>query len=184
MIFKRRVVIAGRIVRIYERGGILLSKSGESLEEISDGMLREGSPEAEAVSGCLLCDRPSSHWGLFMTGEEAASFGGAHACESAGTFFGLCGKHDPHENEDEVCDAAYWVMASYVAVEGGIRLAEEAVNTWFELLIREGLNKEQALRHVLSRVEQGELLDGFEMPEDVKAAVSMALQDELKRESL
>jgi hypothetical protein len=110
MKFKKRRVVEGRITRIYEKGGILLSQPRETLAQMSEGLIEKGTPEENAANKCLLCDKPATHWGLFMAAGEAIAYKEQRQEESTGTFFGLCKMHNPHEKEDEVCDAVYTVM--------------------------------------------------------------------------
>ena len=66
-----RHLTQNRITRIYPNGGIFLCEPGESLEELREGAIPSDSPQAESTAKCIPCDRPSVHWGLFMTKEAA-----------------------------------------------------------------------------------------------------------------
>ena len=106
-LLKRRFISENHVTRIYPKGGIFLSGPGESLQKLSEGAIPAESPESEAIKKCVLCDRPSVHFGFFMTGDESVAYTETRRNEATGTFFGLCDRHNPHEKEDEVCDSVY-----------------------------------------------------------------------------
>lgn len=169
----RRVVLDSRVTRIYKRGTVILSCPEEQLEEMSKGAISESGQEAEAINECLLCDQPSVYWGLFITGEETIEY--SEKRPATGTFFGLCEKHNPHETEDEVCDAVYKVMETRLNVERDLEMAERAVNTWLEELMKGGFSKKESLEVILSRLKEGELLEAHEFSEEMKKAIEIAL---------
>ena len=182
MKFKKRRVVEGRITRIYEKGGILLSQPRETLAQMSEGLIEKGTPEENAVNKCLLCDKPAIHWGLFMAAEEAIAYKEQRQEESTGTFFGLCEMHSPHEKEDEVCDAVYTVMELALKMEEDLAIAEEAVNTWLEELTQQGFSKEDALGLVLFKLKEGGLVEGYDFSEQVKQGLEIALRNEVQKE--
>jgi|GEM_PF-1997836 hypothetical protein len=181
MKLRKRLVMGGRVARIYEAGGILLSEQGEPLSKLSDGALREGTPEAGRVSKCILCGEPSVHWGLFMTGEEAVACMEKRPGEYTGTFFGLCERHDPHQDEESVCDAVYAILGAEAKLEEDLELADEAVTVWLKRLTAEGFSKEDSLRIILSRHQEGKLIEGYEFSQEVWRALEQALLDELSK---
>lgn len=181
--FRKRLVADGRITRLYERGGIILPEPGETLEELSQGALLDNTPEAEKLMTCLLCDRPAVRWAIFMTGEEAVAYLKKRWGEAMGSFFGLCNKHDPHENEDEVCDAAYEFFEEGIRTEAELEVAEEIVNVWLETLTAEGYSKSNSLRIVLLKLREGVLFEGREFSDEMREALEIALKGEIRRES-
>jgi hypothetical protein len=96
-LLKRRFISENHVTRIYPKGGIFLSGPGESLQELSEEAIPPESPQAEAIKKCVLCDRPSVHFGFFMTGEESVAYTEKRRDQATGTFFGLCERHNPHE---------------------------------------------------------------------------------------
>ncbi|MEW6443207.1 MAG: hypothetical protein AB1640_19895 [bacterium] len=180
---KRRIFIDNRVARIYDRGGVFLGEPGESLREISEGAISEGTPDSARIEKCLLCDRPSVHWGFFLTGEESVSYAkGGPQGEATGTFFGLCDLHNPYKDEDEVCDAVYRVMEDQAKAEDDLQIAETIMNTWFEELVREGRSRMDSLRTMISLLSQGKLTESFDLPDAVKQAMQIVLHEELKKE--
>jgi hypothetical protein len=177
----RRVVLDGRVTRIYGKGRLFLSEPGETLQEMTEGAIAERGKEAEAINECLLCDQPSVYWGLFMTGEETTEY--SEKRPATGTFFGLCERHNPsHENEDEVCDAVYKIMESRLKVENGLEKAERAVNVWLEQLTKGGFRKKESLEIILSKFKAGKLVTAHEFPEEMKKAIEMAIKEEIRKE--
>lgn len=184
MALRKRLVTEGRITRIYEKGGILLPAPGETLQEMSGGTVQKGSPGAKKLSTCLLCDRPSVHWVLFMTGEEATAYLKKRRGDSTGTFFGLCAKHNPHEKEKEVCDAVYKVMEDQLSTDDEIKIAEAVMGAWLEQLLEKGLSEEDSFRTMLSLLRKGKLtLKGYEFSEKVKKVMKILLEGELRKRS-
>ncbi|MEW6441850.1 MAG: hypothetical protein AB1640_13025 [bacterium] len=177
----KRHIIDGRVSRVYEKGGILLSEPGETLEILSEGAIRDGAPEAARISTCLLCGKPAVCWGLFMTASEILTYTEYPKGGATGTFFGLCNEHDPYDKEDEVCDAAYKVLEAQSHVEEELQAAMDAVDSWLERLSKEGLSEGESLKVVLSKVKKDELVAGFHFSQDVRTALELALMDELKR---
>ena len=182
MKLKKRRVVEGRITRIYEKGGILLSQPRETLAQMSEGLIEKGTPEAQAVNKCLLCDKRAVHWGLFMAAEEAIAYKEQRLDESTGTFFGLCKEHNPHEKENEVCDTVYTVMELALKMEEDLATAEEAVNTWLEELTQQGFSKEDALGLVLFKLKEGGLVEGYDFSKEVKQGLEIALKNEIRKE--
>ncbi|MEW5980165.1 MAG: hypothetical protein AB1898_30590 [Acidobacteriota bacterium] len=182
-LLKRRIVTDNRITRIYDRGGIFLGEAGESLRDISEGAISEGTADSARIEKCLLCDGPSVHWGFFLTGEESMVYakGGSRA-EATGTFFGLCNGHDPHKDEDEVCDAVYKIMEGQLRAENDLQIAETVMNTWFEELVREGRSRKDSLKTMISLLKAGRLTESYDLSEPVKQAMQIVLQEELQRE--
>jgi hypothetical protein len=180
----KRHVIEGRVSRVYENGGILLSEPGETLEQMSEGAVRERSPGAEKLSTCLLCQRPSAHWGLFMTAEEILSYQEKPKGGTTGTFFGLCDHHDPHEKEDEVCDAVYKVMEDQLSVEDELEMAEVVMGAWLEQLLEEGFTEEESFQTMLSLLGDGKLtVRGYAFSEKMKQVMQILLEGELRKRS-
>jgi hypothetical protein len=88
----------------------------ESLQELSEGAIPPERPQSEAIKKCVLCDRPSVHFGFFMSGDESVAYTEKRRDEATGTFFGLCEKHNPHEREDRVCDSVYKVIVDQLSL--------------------------------------------------------------------
>jgi len=176
----RRVVLDGRVTRIYRKGRVFLSEPGETLEEMTEGAIVERGKEAEAINECLLCDQPSGYWGLFMTGEETTEY--SEKRPATGTFFGLCERHNPHQNEHEVCDAVYKIMESRLKVENGLEKAERAVNVWLEELTKGGFSKKESLEIILSKFKAGKLVTAHEFSEEMKNAIEIAIKEEIRKE--
>jgi hypothetical protein len=177
----RRIVTEGRVIRVYKHGGILLSEAGGSLERVSEGAIREADPDAGAVRKCLLCDEPSVHWGMFMTGEQAVAYVEERREEAKGTFFGLCEGHNPHENEDEVCDEVYKIMETALNMENDLEIAETVVNAWLDELTQHGYSRKDALGIVLLKLKDNTLIEGYKFSSEIKEALEIALKDELRK---
>jgi len=182
MTFKHRINLEGHTVRIYENGGIFLYEPGESLYEVTKGEISEGSSEAESIKKCLLCDQPSLHWGLFMTGQESAAYLEKQEGYTTGTFFGLCEKHDPHKSEDEVCDAVYKLMENLFSVKRDLEMAETVMRTWHEELMKDGHSSRESLEKILSLLREDRLTVEYEFSDEMKHAMEIALLDQLKKE--
>jgi hypothetical protein len=177
----RRFISENRITRIYPKGGSFLSGPGESLQELSGGAIPSKSPQAEAIKKCVLCDRPSVHFGFFMTGDESVAYTEKRRDEATGTFFGLCERHNPHEKEDEVCDAVYKVMEDQLSVQPDLEFAMTVMTTWYEELLKEGRGSKEAIEIMLALLEEDKLTDEYEFPDNVKRAMEIVLR-EVKRE--
>ena len=182
-LLKRRLVSENHVTRIYLKGGIFLSALDESLQELSDGAIPSESPQSEAIKKCVLCDRPSVHFGFFMTGDESVAYTEKRRDEATGTFFGLCEEHNPHEKEDEVCDAVYKVMEDQLSVQPDLEFAMTVMTSWYEELLKEGHGGREAIEIMLTLLEEDKLTDEHEFPENVKRAMEMVLREELKRDS-
>ena len=174
-----RNIQEGRITRIYPKGGIFLCEPGESLEEMSSGAIPPDSPQAELTNKCILCDRPSVHYGLFMTREAADIYLKKGPGHSTGTFFGMCSLHDPHKDEEEVCAAVYKVMEDHLSVKDDLELAEGLMNEWFENLTGEGYTEKQSVEIMLRMLEEGKFTEGHDFPKSVKSVMEVALRDRL-----
>jgi hypothetical protein len=145
------------VTRIYPKGGIFLSGPGESLQELSGEAIPQESPQSEAIKKCVLCDRPSVHFGFFMSGEEAQAHKEQRRDEATGTFFGLCERHNPHEKEDKVCDAVYKVMEDQLSVQPDLEFAMTVMTTWYEELLKKGHGSKEAIEIMLALLEEGKL---------------------------
>lgn len=178
----QRRVLEGRVTRTYKRGGILLSVPGETLEQMTEGAIPEGSPEGGGVEKCLLCDKPSAHWGMFMSGEDAVTFMERKGKEAAGTLFGLCEAHNPHESEDEVCDEVYEILETGLKIEADLEIAETVVNTWLDELIEQGYGRKKSLGIILLKLREGGLIEGYEFPEEIVDALEIAIKHEMRKE--
>ena len=176
----RRHISENRITRIYAKGGIFLCESGESLEEMSSGAIPSDSPQAELTSKCILCDRPSVHYGLFMTREAADVYLKEGPGHSTGTFFGMCDLHDPHKDEEDVCDAVYKVMEDHLTVKGDLEKAEGLMNEWFENLTGEGYTEKESVEIMFRMIEEGTFTERYDLPDSVNQVMGVALRDRLK----
>ena len=150
------------------------------MEEMSSGAIPSDSPQAELTSKCILCDRLSVHWGLFMTREAADIYLKKGPGHSTGTFFGLCNQHDPHKDEEEVCDAVYKVMEDHLTAKEDLEKAEGLMNEWFENLTGEGYTEKESLEIMLRMIEEGTFTEGYDFPESVNSVMRVALRDRLK----
>lgn len=181
-LLKRRLVTENQVTRIYPQGGIFLSAPDESLQELSGGATPPESPKEEAIKRCVLCNRPSVHFGFFMSGEEAQAHKEQRMDEATGTFFGLCEKHNPHEQEKEVCDAVYKVMVDQLSIQPDLEFAESVMSTCYEVLRKEGHGEKEAIEIMLTLLEEDKLTDEYEFPVIVKRAMEIVLREELKKE--
>jgi len=179
----KRLVLGQRLIRIYDKGGILLSEPGETLEKMSGGEFSETSPEGAKIKGCLFCGQPSLYWGLFMTGEEAEAYLEKQDGQASGAFFGFCRDHSPYVEEDKVCDEAYAVMVSRLTLKKDFALAETVVNAWLDELAQEGYSRVESLETVYSLIQVDKLTQYLVFPEEVKRAMEVALKAEIWKES-
>ena len=97
-----------------------------------------------------------------MSGEEAQAHAEQRRDEATGTFFGLCEEHNPHEKEDEVCDAVYKVMVDQLSIQPDLEFAETVMNTWYEELLKEGHGGREAVEIMLTLLEEDKLTDEYE----------------------
>jgi len=182
MTLKHRIDLEGRIVRIYENGGIFLSEPGKSLHEMTEGEISEGNPQAESIKKCLLCEQSSVHWGLFMTGQESAAYLEKRQGYKTGTFFGLCKKHNPHVKEGEICDAVYELMEAQLSIDRDLEVAETVMNTWYEELRKDGRSRRTSLEMILFLLKEDRLTEEYLFSDELKQAFEIALRDQLKKE--
>jgi hypothetical protein len=117
-----------------------------------------------------------------MTGDESVAYTEKRRNEATGTFFGLCEEHNPHEQEDEVCDAVYKVMVDQLSVQPDLEFAMTVMTTWYEELLKEGHGSKEAIEIMLTLLEEDKLTDDHEFSENEKRAMEMVLREELKRE--
>jgi len=134
--YKSRFIREGRIIRIYEKGEILLFGPEVLGVWMSKGAVPGVFPEADSMDICLLCNQPSLYWGVFMTPEEAIAYTEESGIPTSGTFFALCKEHGPSRNEDAACDAVYEVMKNRSDLLVELRKAQTVIETWFEELVK------------------------------------------------
>ena len=159
-----------------------MSEPEHALQETKKGAIPHVAPDIESIETCLLCHNPSVHWGLYMTVEEAAEFAEKGQGRTDGTFFGLCGDHNPYKNEDEVCDLVYRLMEGRQEILRDIQMAQTVIETWFKELNKGERSRKDSLEIILTMLEAGKLTEGYQFPENIKEAIEIVLIDELRKE--
>ena len=92
----------------------------------------------------------------------------------------MCDLHDPHKDEEDVCDAVYKVMEDHLTVKGDLEKAEGLMNEWFENLTGEGYTEKESVEIMLRMLHEGTFTEGYDFPESVKSVMEVALRDRLK----
>lgn len=182
MNFQSRFIRKDRIIRIYEEGEILLFGPEVLQVRKSTGAVRGVLPLTDSIDTCLLCNRPSRHWGVFMTTEEALANKEESGIPTSGSFFALCKDHAPSENNEAVCDAVYEIMKKRSDVLFELRKAQTVVETWLEELKKGGRSEKDSIEIILSMLDAGELTENHQFSDDVKTAIRILLFDELNKE--